>query len=152
MFTFFYRGKMIFTLSEAQNVQYNSQTVGGYVKNNLQMQQEWVFLKSLGSNSGLRSCSCPGWSGVFAKSKVCKSYTRIKKFLKEWQVTLSVLVPLLLYQPFSKTVSRSSVARSRGGPSANCTKSTAFWRKLTAISNFSKILLLFCYFWSFRVG
>jgi hypothetical protein len=28
-------------------------------------------------------------------------------------------------------------------------KSTAIWRKLTAISNFSKIPLLFRYFWSF---
>jgi hypothetical protein len=28
-------------------------------------------------------------------------------------------------------------------------KSTAIWQKLTAISNFSKIPLLFRYFWSF---
>jgi hypothetical protein len=31
-------------------------------------------------------------------------------------------------------------------------KSTAIWRKLTAISNFSKIPLLFRYFWSFCIG
>jgi hypothetical protein len=31
-------------------------------------------------------------------------------------------------------------------------KSTAIWRKLTAISNFSEIPLLFRYFWSFRKG
>jgi hypothetical protein len=29
-------------------------------------------------------------------------------------------------------------------------KSTAIWRKLTAISNLSKIPLLFRYYWSFR--
>jgi hypothetical protein len=29
--------------------------------------------------------------------------------------------------------------------------STAIWRKLTAISNFSKIPLLFRYFWSYRL-
>jgi hypothetical protein len=31
-------------------------------------------------------------------------------------------------------------------------KYTAIWRKLTAISNFSKIPLLFRYFWSFCKG
>jgi hypothetical protein len=31
-------------------------------------------------------------------------------------------------------------------------KSAAIWRKLTAISNFSKIPLLFRYFWSFCRG
>jgi hypothetical protein len=31
-------------------------------------------------------------------------------------------------------------------------KSTAIWRKFTAISNFSEIPLLFRYFWSFRKG
>jgi hypothetical protein len=31
-------------------------------------------------------------------------------------------------------------------------KSSAIWRKLTTISNFSKIPLLFCYFWSFCRG
>jgi hypothetical protein len=31
-------------------------------------------------------------------------------------------------------------------------KPTTIWRKLTAISNFSKIPLLFRYFWSFRKG
>jgi hypothetical protein len=30
-------------------------------------------------------------------------------------------------------------------------KFTAIWRKLAAISNFSKILLLFRYFWSFSM-
>jgi hypothetical protein len=30
-------------------------------------------------------------------------------------------------------------------------KSTAIWRKFDAISNFSKIPLLFRYFWSFRI-
>jgi hypothetical protein len=30
-------------------------------------------------------------------------------------------------------------------------KSTAIWRKFAAISNFSKIPLLFRYFWSFRI-
>jgi hypothetical protein len=31
-------------------------------------------------------------------------------------------------------------------------KSTAIWLKLTAILNFFKIPLLFCYFWSFHIG
>jgi hypothetical protein len=31
-------------------------------------------------------------------------------------------------------------------------KSTAIWRQLTAISNFSQIPLLFSYFWSFHTG
>jgi hypothetical protein len=31
-------------------------------------------------------------------------------------------------------------------------ESTAIWRKITAISNFSKIPLLFRYFWSIRIG
>jgi hypothetical protein len=30
-------------------------------------------------------------------------------------------------------------------------KSTAIWRKFAAISNFSKIPLIFRYFWSFRI-
>jgi hypothetical protein len=30
-------------------------------------------------------------------------------------------------------------------------KSRAIWRKFAAISNFSKISLLFRYFWSFRI-
>jgi hypothetical protein len=31
-------------------------------------------------------------------------------------------------------------------------KSTAIWRKFTAILSFSKIPLLFRYFWSFHIG
>jgi hypothetical protein len=31
-------------------------------------------------------------------------------------------------------------------------KSTAIWRKFAAISNFSKIPLIFRYFWSFRIN
>jgi hypothetical protein len=39
-------------------------------------------------------------------------------------------------------------------PIEHTQKPTAIWRKLAAISNFSKIptTLLFCYVWSFRKG